>query len=110
MPPHCAETALTESGVPRACVMEANHDGDHLDWQGRTWESPGQVLDRLRAQWGATHRVVYLGRMWMATAHRRNVEWRTEIEPTPEQLEQRLRDHHGPPPGATAPTMKESRA
>ena len=29
--------------------------------------------------------------VWSATAHRVDVPWRTEIEPTPQQLEARLR-------------------
>ncbi|WP_262391655.1 hypothetical protein [Nocardiopsis sp. CNR-923] len=40
--------------------------------------------------------------LWTATARSRAVKWRTEIEPTPEQLEERLRRHAHPP--APAPT------
>ena len=91
MPPHCSETSSDRSGIPRACVMEAGHEGDHLDRRGRTWEPPGVVLVRLRETWGRTHRVVWTGRMWIATAHRPDADWRTTIEPTVEQLEERLR-------------------
>ncbi|MEE2050290.1 hypothetical protein [Nocardiopsis tropica] len=101
MPPHCTETSLDRNGIPRACVMEAGHEGDHMDHQARTWEPPGTVLARLRETWGRTHRVVWTGRMWMATAHRRDVDWRTETEPTVEQLEESLRRHGYQPAAET---------
>lgn len=97
MPPHCAETSLDRNGIPRCCVMEAGHEGDHMDRQGGTWEPPGIVLQRLRETWGRTHRIIWTGRMWMATAHRDDVHWRTEVEPTPGQLEESLHAHSRPP-------------
>lgn len=107
MPPHCTETSLDEHGIPGACVIEAGHEGDHMDCHGRTWEPPGEVLDQLRALWGRTHRVVWTGRMWMATAHDPQAHHRTEIEPTPGQLVGSLRKHHGPPSGPAGNPQKE---
>jgi hypothetical protein len=97
MPPHCTETSLDRNGVPRCCVIEAGHEGDHMDHQARTWEPPGTVLARLRETWGRTHRIIWTGRMWIATAHRDDVHWRTEVEPTPAQLEESLQKHSRPP-------------
>lgn len=93
MPPHCSEMSLDSNGVPHACVMEAGHEDNHMDRTGRIWEPPGTVLARLQETWGRTHRVIWTGRMWMATAHRADVDWRTETEPTPDQLEESLLRH-----------------
>lgn len=93
MPPHCSETARDCDGRPRHCVLEAGHGGDHLDWRSESWEPPGFTLARLQARWGRTHRVVWTGHMWPATAHDPNADWRTETEPTSQQLEVSLRRH-----------------
>lgn len=97
-PPPCGETALDRSGSPRTCVLDSAHEGDHFDGRGRSWEPPGVTLARLRRSWGRTHRIVWTGSLWMATAHARTCRWRTVIEPTPAQLEEGLRRHASPPP------------
>ena len=96
MPPHCAETSLDDHGIPRSCALEAGHEGDHMGWDATTWEPPGEVLARLRQAWGRTHRIVWIGRMWMATAHDRRTHHRTEIEPTPLRRDQPRRPRHPP--------------
>lgn len=96
--PRCGDTCLSPAGRLRTCELDADHDGPHEDVRGDRWESPGLVLERLRERWGHTHRIVWTGRLWMATAHHRNASWRTEIEPTPEQLEERLRTRSTCPP------------
>ena len=106
MPPHCAETSLDRNGIPRCCVIEVGHEGDHMDHQGRTWEPPGIVLVRLRETWGSTHRIIWTGRMWIATAHQTDVHWRTEIEPTPGQLETSLHEHSRPPTRTRTPSAR----
>lgn len=87
----CGEARLDEHGWVRTCARPPGHDGLHIDARGQDWEPPTVTLERLQNRWGRTHRVVWTGRLWMATAHRHDVPWRTEVEPTPEQLEQRLR-------------------
>lgn len=107
MPPHCAETALDAHMHTRYCSLEVSHGGDHMDWHGNTWQDPADVLPRLQARWGRTHHIAWTGRLWLATDRRPRSHWATEVEPTPDLLEQRLEAHHGPPPGAT-PTKKET--
>ena len=87
----CGNTSLDTSGGVRTCALAQGHTGPHVDTHGHDWEPPEVVLKRLQDRWGATHRIVWTGRMWVATAHRADVPWRTEIEPTPQQLEARLR-------------------
>ncbi|MES0908533.1 hypothetical protein [Nocardiopsis tropica] len=95
MPPLCVEARLDACGRRRACVLDRGHDGDHQDLKGESWEPPGVTLARLKKVWGHTHRIVWTGTLWVATAHSRAVPWRTEVEPTPAQLEERLRRRHG---------------
>jgi hypothetical protein len=97
MSSYCAETRLDESGYRRVCVLDTGHEGEHMDARGVRWEPPGATLQRLRARWGHTHRIVWTGALWMATAHNRTAQWRTEIEPTPQQLEERLQHRAHPP-------------
>jgi hypothetical protein len=78
-----------------------------MDWHGNTWEDPSVVLPRLQARWGLTHHIAWTGRLWLATDRRPGSHWATEIEPTPELLEQRLQEHHGPPPGPPATHTSE---
>lgn len=96
MPPHCApERALDRAGHVRHCILSAGHDGDHMDAHGDTWEQVPAALARIQAAWGSTHRVVFLpSGMWLATAHSPDVPWRTETEPTAEQLEEKLLLHN----------------
>lgn len=107
MPPHCTSTSLNDLGISQACVLEISHDGDHMDRHGRTWEDPGVVLARLTAKWGRTHRFACTGRTWLAR-HRAPSHWQVESAPSPEQLEEHLRAHHGPPPGPPDPTKTET--
>lgn len=104
--PLCGDTCLNAEGRVRACALDSGHDGPHEDIRSDQWESPGVVLERLRRRWGHTHRIAWTGRLWMATAHDRNVSWRTEIEHTPEQLEERLRARGVTP---TVPEQRRSR-
>lgn len=99
MPPHCTETSLDEHGIPRSCSLSAGHDGDHMSWTADTWQDPTEVLPRLTSRWGRTHRVSWTGRLWLATDRNPQSHWRTEVEPTPGQLEASLRRHHGDPSG-----------
>lgn len=103
-PPLCAEVHLNASDFTRACCLDSGHDGDHMETTGQTWEPPGQTLRRLIAKWGRTHRIAWTGRYWRATTHDPRSHWRTEIAPTPEQLEESLLHHHGPPPGPVTET------
>ncbi|WP_435107365.1 hypothetical protein [Nocardiopsis synnemataformans] len=100
MPPHCTEKALDRNGHRRYCVLEAGHEGDHMDRYGRTWEPPGVTLARLQRRWGHTHRVAWTGETWLATAHDPSAPWRSETERTPEQLEESLQRHN--PQGVNA--------
>ncbi|MFV2195559.1 hypothetical protein [Nocardiopsis sp. LOL_012] len=95
--PPCGETSLNPSGLPRTCERETGHDGDHMDAHGARWEPPRVVLERFRERWGRSHRIVWTGRLWVATAHDSRASWRTEIEYTPDQLEERLRKRGVPP-------------
>jgi len=99
MPPHCTETSLDTDGIPRSCSLSAGHDGAHMSWTAETWEDPTTVLPRLVSRWGRTHQFAWTGRLWRATDRSPDSHWRTEIEPTPEQLEASLRRHHGEPSG-----------
>lgn len=96
MPASCNESSLDQHGRPRQCLLATGHDGSHQSDAGDQWESPGVVLERLRAKWGCTHRIAWTGTLWMATARDRRCHWRTEIEPTPGQLEARLRGRPSP--------------
>lgn len=96
-PPPCNETHLNMHSFLRACCLDAGHDGDHMETTGQTWEPPGVVLQRLSDRWGRTHRIAWTGRYWMATDRNPRSHWRSEVEPTPEQLEMALRRHHGSP-------------
>lgn len=95
MPPHCAENSLDRDGRRRACALEAGHDGDHMDWQARTWEPATVALPRIRDTWGSTHRIAILpSGMWLATTYDHRAAWRTETEYTAEQLEESLQRHN----------------
>ena len=96
MPASCDESSLNQHGRLRRCFLDTGHDGSHQSDAGEKWEAPGVVLERLRAEWGRTHRIAWTGTLWMATAHDRRCHWRTEVEPTPEQLEERLRRRPSP--------------
>lgn len=89
--PLCGEVRLDRQGRRRVCLLDLGHPGRHEDARGERWEPPGPVLERLRSTWGRTHHIAWTGTLWMATHRDRSVPWRTEIEPTPEQLEERLR-------------------
>ncbi|OLT27719.1 hypothetical protein BJF83_17745 [Nocardiopsis sp. CNR-923] len=81
-------------------MLGADHDGDHEDARGERWEPPATTLARLRERWEHAYRIVWTGSLWMATAYSPYVAWRTEVEPTPEQLEARLyRNAHPRAPG-----------
>lgn len=90
IPPMCTATALDRSGRPRRCIEDQGHGGDHVDVRGFHWEPLEDALRRLQARWGRTHRVVCTGRMWIATAHQDDASHLSEIQPTPEQLDQIL--------------------
>lgn len=107
-PPLCAEIRLNSSGYPRSCCLDAGHDGDHMEISGDTWAPPGETLMKLNARWGRTHRIAWTGRLWLATDRNPSSHWRTEVEPTPEQLEMSLRRHHGPPPGPATESAASS--
>ncbi len=94
--PLCGEAHLDHSCMRRTCLLEAGHSGPHEDSKGQTWEPPELTLERLRSTWGSTHRIAWTGSLWMATHRDPNAPWRTEVEPTPEQLEERLRAHSAP--------------
>lgn len=96
MPASCDESSLDQQGRLRQCLLNSGHDGSHRSDAGENWEAPGVVLERLRVKWGRTHRIAWTGTLWMATAYDRRSHWRTEIEPTPEQLEARLRGRPRP--------------
>ncbi|MEU3307796.1 hypothetical protein [Nocardiopsis sp. NPDC006832] len=81
------------------CIGRADHPGPHTDDHGRARHLPSEALQELVHRWGRTHRVAYTGTLWVAVHRDPHTHWRTEIEPTPELLEVRLREHHGPPPG-----------
>lgn len=87
----CGEKRLDAHGRTRTCALTEGHTGPHIDVSGQDWEPPRVTLARLRSRWGSTHRIAWTGTLWVATARRRDVPWRSEIEPTPEQLEERLR-------------------
>ncbi|MFL1377397.1 MULTISPECIES: hypothetical protein [unclassified Nocardiopsis] len=101
--PLCGESRLDRSGIRRSCLLDRGHDGEHEDARGDRWEPPGLVLERLRATWGRTHRIAWTGALWMATHRDPSVPWRTEIEPTPEQLEERLRTRSRATPSRIPP-------
>ncbi|MDT0331759.1 hypothetical protein [Nocardiopsis lambiniae] len=103
IPPPCGHTALDRGGLRRTCVLDTDHDGDHQDVKGRTWRPPETVLDGLRSRWGTTHRIAWTGSMWLATHRDPTAPWRTHVEPTPEQLEERLHQH------ADRPTDRDPR-
>ena len=107
MPPHCTSTALDDDGIPRSCVLEIGHEGDHLGWDTSTWEDPGKVLARLTSRWGRTHRFACTGRNWFARHRAPDSHWQVESAPTPDLLEERLQSHHGDPSGPPANPPKE---
>ena len=108
MGPFCHQTRRTEHGYTRGCVLTVGHDGDHRDDRGDVWPPPGVTLQELAARWGHTHRFAWTGAYWVATHRQRHTHHRTEIEFTPDQLEARLRAHHGPPSGPDTPHRKEA--
>lgn len=93
MTDQCGDEARDTSGWARVCFLANGHDGPHTDQHGYRWQDADVVLKRLQNRWGETHRVSCTGHMWMAVAHDPDAEWRTHIEPTPEQLEGSLRRH-----------------
>ncbi|WP_017599183.1 hypothetical protein [Nocardiopsis lucentensis] len=94
LPPMCPEIGRDHSGYVRRCVLDLDHDGDHQDARGDTWEPPEVALPRLRARWGHSHHIVYLpSGLWMATAYDPNAYWKTEVEPTVEQLDTMIGRH-----------------
>ena len=95
----CDANGLTEHGRAWFCIHPADHTGSHVDDHGHPRHLPGEVLHDLKARWGRTHTFAFTGTLWMATHRDPRTHWRTEIEPSPELLEQRLRAQHGPPPG-----------
>ncbi|MFY7069564.1 hypothetical protein ACOQFV_27215 [Nocardiopsis changdeensis] len=99
----CGAERLTPSSTLRRCVLDPHHAGHHQDEGGETWVPPEVVLKRLRAAYGQTHRIAWTGRMWIATNRDPDAPWRSEVEPTPEQLETRLRDRQGVAPETTPP-------
>lgn len=103
MPPLCSESGLDESGCRRTCVLERGHEGNHQDLKGECWEPPGLTLARLNQTWGRTHQIAWTGSFWVATAHSRTSPWRTEVEPTPAQLEERLRTRGKDQPAVPTP-------
>ena len=105
----CLEAHLTSAGRTRRCVRARTHEGVHMDEYGDTWAPPAQVLAELTARWGRTHKIAWTGRFWLATHHHPRAPWRSQIEPTPEQLESRLRAHYGMPPGPPAERTKRRR-
>ena len=108
-PPSCSEERLTEHSQLRRCVLDGGHDGDHEDARGDTWPPPGVVLQVLTARWGRTHKFAWTGRFWVATHRDPRAPWRSQIEPTPKQLEARLNTHYGTPPGPPADNPLTSR-
>lgn len=102
-PGECGTERLDTAGRPVACRLDRGHTGDHADARGETWEPAETTLARLRTAYRATHRIAWTGRMWIATARDPKAPWRTEVEPTPEQLETRLRDRQGVTPATTPP-------
>ncbi|GAB3717623.1 hypothetical protein [Nocardiopsis oceani] len=95
----CEAQGTTDHHQRWHCIRQADHLGDHMDDHGRSHRRPGDVLRELAGRWGRTHRFAYTGTLWVATHRSARTHWRTEIEPTSELLEARLRAHHGPPPG-----------
>lgn len=95
--PLCGQSRLDASGFLRTCQRDPGHTGHHEDARGDRWEPPGLILDRLRRRWGRSHRIVWTGRFWVATAYDRCAPWRTEIEYSPEVLEERLRNRGATP-------------
>ncbi|MFL1441803.1 hypothetical protein [Nocardiopsis protaetiae] len=94
---HCGETRLARTGASRTCVLDTGHDGHHQDSRGDVWPDPAAVLAGLQDTYGDTHRISWTGRLWVAVHRDPRAEWRTEIEPTPEQLEERLRTRQAAP-------------
>ncbi|MFL1376055.1 MULTISPECIES: hypothetical protein [unclassified Nocardiopsis] len=93
IPPLCGQAALNRNGSRRTCVLDADHPGDHEDPTGWTWQPPETVLAHLRDTWGTTHRIAWTGALWVAVHRDPAAPWRTHVEPTPDQLEDRLRQH-----------------
>lgn len=98
----CFSECRDAGGRPRVCVLDRDHPDDHEDARGDHWERPELTLERLRAAWGATHRIAWTGALWVAVHRDPAAPWRSEVEPTPEQLEERLRTRQA----ATAPTPR----
>lgn len=93
IPLECGERALDASGMPRVCVKDSGHDGDHADARADAWERPERTLERLIAQWGHLYTIARAGALWKAVARNPHASWRTHIEPTPDQIEARMRTH-----------------
>ncbi|CAL9435681.1 hypothetical protein SUDANB121_02156 [Nocardiopsis dassonvillei] len=98
MVPLCAQVALNRGGSRRTCVLDTGHPGDHEDLTGWRWEPPARALERLRTAWGGTHRIAWTGSLWVAVHRDPAAPWRTHVEPTPDQLEERLNQHTAPTP------------
>ncbi|MDT0328223.1 hypothetical protein [Nocardiopsis lambiniae] len=98
LPPLCGEVRLDHQGTRRVCVLDLDHPDEHEDVRGDRWEPPSLTLERLNRTWGATHRIAWTGSLWMATHRDPRAHWRTQIEHTPDQLEERLRRYSGHPP------------
>ncbi|WP_019610845.1 hypothetical protein [Nocardiopsis sp. CNS-639] len=92
IPQACRETVLDRTCRHHVCAEDAGHDGDHVSVRGYRWEPPRATLARLRARWEHTHHVAWTGSYWVATAHDRSAPHRSHVEPTPEQLERKLRE------------------
>lgn len=103
--PRCGEARLDASGFLRTCQRDPGHTGHHEDTRGGRWEPPGVVLDRLRRRWGRSHRIVWTGRFWVATAYDRRTSRPTEIEYSSDVLEERLRTR-GTTPAIPSPRRR----
>ncbi|WP_017603467.1 hypothetical protein [Nocardiopsis alkaliphila] len=99
----CPAHGLTHKGERWYCIHPADHPGAHMDDHGHPRHLPGQVLQDLTQRWGRTHKFAFTGKLWIATHRDPRTHWRTQIEPCPDLLEQRLRAQHGPPPGPIPP-------
>lgn len=93
----CGAERLNRNSARRTCRLEPGHPGNHQDRDGATWSDPGTTLTRLQDTYGSTHRIAYTGALWVAVHRDPNAPWRTEIEPTAEQLEKRLRTRQSEP-------------
>lgn len=67
------------------------------------------TLARLRAAWGHTHHVAWIGSYWVATAHDRRALYRSHIEPTSKLLELALQELPGRPQVPAQRTRSQAR-